>query len=275
MTDGPSALDAALAACSEDALAAARRRLAAVRERISRAAADAGRRPEDVSLLAVTKSRPPEALLLLHAAGQRAFGENRVQELLAKQDAMSAWELEADWQLIGTLQRNKVRHLVHRVGLIHSVHSLRLLQALENMGDRNGMHPEVLLQVNWSREESKSGFAPGELDEALRHARDLEWVRVRGLMTMAAPGLDRAAQERFFGRVRDEFDRVRGDVSLTGGMDFDTLSMGMTDDFEAAVRCGSTLVRIGRALFENADARPAVRPNSCAADCEHEPETRK
>ncbi len=251
MTESPSAFAAAMAACSENDLAAARQRLATVRERIARAAAASGRRPEAVSLLAVTKSRTPETLLHLYAAGQRSFGENRVQELLAKQDATAGWELEADWQLVGTLQRNKVRHLANRVGLIHSVHSLRLLQALERMGAQQEMHPEVLLQVNWSEEESKSGFAPGELDEALRHARDLAWVRIRGLMTMAAPGLDRSEQERFFSRVRGEFDRVLGDVSLTGGMDFDILSMGMTEDYEAAVRCGSTLVRIGRALFES------------------------
>ncbi|MDI9469836.1 MAG: YggS family pyridoxal phosphate-dependent enzyme [Bacillota bacterium] len=242
---------AALAACPAAELEGAERRLQAVQERIARAAAAGGRRAEEVTLLAVTKSRSAESLLALYAAGQRAFGENRVQELLAKQDATADWELEADWQLIGTLQRNKVRFLAHRVSLIHSVHSLRLLTALERMGRENGMRPDVLVQVNWSAEESKSGFDPGELDEVLRRARDLEWVRVRGLMTMAAPGLTPAEQERFFGHVRGEFDRVRGDSSLGCGSDFDILSMGMTDDFEAAVRCGSTLVRIGRALFED------------------------
>ena len=239
-------------------LRAAAQRLEEVRGRIAAAATAAGRRADEVALIAVSKGQSLEAIAALHAAGQRRFGENRVQELVAKHEAWTGGAL--DWELIGTLQRNKVRFIAGLVGLVHSVDSNRLLDALERgrrrAQDEQGVEGplDILLQVNYAGEETKHGFSPEALDAAIAHAGTLGALRLRGLMAMAPFGLDVEAQRRYFARVRRDFERVRAATAQRPYMAaFDQLSMGMSDDYEAAVREGSTCVRVGRALFGGRD----------------------
>ena len=205
-------------------------RAAAIRTRIERAGGD----PEAVRLVAVTKGRSAEDCRAAVEAGLTVLGENRVQEALPKIAAVSG----AEWHLIGHLQTNKVRLLGTHFALIQSVDSLHLAEALAR---RLGQHQRVLMEVNVSREPQKHGFAPEATVEAVRAAAGL--LDVRGLMGMAAAEGDPEPAFRELARLRAESEQALG-------RELPVLSMGMTGDFEAAVRCGSTMVRIGRALFD-------------------------
>jgi len=210
----------------------------AVRARIEEAARRAGRDPSKVRLLAATKNRSSEEVAAVVRAGVDLVGENRVQEFLSKVDEVDG----ARWHFIGHLQKNKVKYVVGRVSLIHSVDSAGLARELDKRSGGPGGAVDVLLQVNVSGEESKQGFRPDELDEALRSIRGLEGVNVRGLSTMA-PHEDPE-------KVRSVFRALR---ELAGKLDLESpeLSMGMTNDYEVAVEEGSTIVRIGTAIFEH------------------------
>jgi len=216
--------------------------LESVRRRIALAAARSGRRPEDVRLVAVTKTVGLEEVRALHDLGHRDMGENRPQELLRKQDALSS--LDIRWHMIGHLQTNKANKLVGRVALFHSLDSTRLGEALERAAARAGTFVEALVQVNVSREPTKGGFAPEELDAALDTLTRLEHVRITGLMTMAPMVEDPERTRPIFRALRQIRDahlaRVPGLVHL---------SMGMTQDFEVAIEEGADIVRIGTAIF--------------------------
>lgn len=205
-------------------------RAAEVRLRISAAGGD----PEAITVVAVTKGRSPDDCRAAVAAGLSALGENRVQEAVAKVDAVPG----AEWHLIGHLQTNKVRLLDRRFGLIQSVDSLRLAEEIHR---RVGQQQAVLIEVNVSREPQKHGFAPEEAVHACRAVAAL--LDLRGLMGMAAAEGAPEPAFRALARLRQEAEQAVGHA-------LPTLSMGMTNDFESAVRCGSTMVRIGRALFE-------------------------
>ena len=216
-------------------------RAAAVRERIARACARAGRDPASVRLIAVSKTFGPEAVAEALAAGIREFGENRVQEALAKIPAVA--ELAAQrglpaptWHLVGHLQTNKARAAAGAFAILHGIDSTRLLQAL----DRAAAAPtRVLLEVNVAGEPTKFGFAPEDVAGAVALAQTLPHIEVAGLMTVAPRVEDPEA-------VRPVF---RGLAELAGQLGLPELSMGMTEDFEVAIEEGATMVRIGRAIF--------------------------
>jgi pyridoxal phosphate enzyme (YggS family) len=216
--------------------------LAAVRARIDAAAMRAGRSGDAVRIVAVTKGHPLERVKEAAAAGLLDLGENRVQEALAKQ---AAWpDAPVRWHLVGHLQRNKARLAVGRFTLIHSLDSLRLADALEVAAAAAGLVQEVLVEVNVSREPHKSGVAPGEAAELVRHAATLPHLRVQGLMAMAPLTADTGVQRRTFRQLRELRDGL-----ATGDLRLPVLSMGMSNDFEPAVEEGATMVRLGTVLF--------------------------
>ncbi len=213
-----------------------------VRARIEAAAARAGRAPGDITLVAVTKGFTwPHVERIVLEAGLQDLGENRVQELVAKQADAEGTTLR--WHMIGTLQRNKVDVVVGRVTMIHSVDALKLAEAIGARAHAGGMPQDVLLQVNTSEEPTKHGVAPAEapaLADAIAAVRD---VRLRGLMTLAAPGGGDLAR-RSFALLRELRDRISGVHPAAT-----ELSMGMSEDLEEAVLEGATILRVGTAIF--------------------------
>src|SRR5262249_27367807 len=220
-------------------------RLRAVEQRIAAACQRAGRDPREVTLVAVTKTVSPDVATLITDWGIYHLGENRPQELWRKQAAIdrAVW-----WHLIGHLQRNKVERTLPLTHLIHSVDSVRLLEALEAQAARQVRIADLLLEVNVGGEASKHGFEPEEVLRLVPQIAALHNVRVQGLMTMAAYEEDPERTRPTFAALRAVRDRLQAE--LGPGFPLAQLSMGMTNDFEIAVEEGATLVRIGSALFE-------------------------
>lgn len=204
--------------------------------------------PGGVGLVAVSKFHPVDALRQARGAGQRLFGESRVQELAAK-----VAELGSDdycWHFIGHLQTNKVRQLLRlRPALIESVDSVRLLEEIDREAARQGIVQNVLMQLHVAREETKFGFSPDELLDwfARRGCENLQAVHVCGVMGMASNTDDQARVEADFRAIRAAYDEILAMCPDLRG--FSTVSMGMSDDYPLAVSCGSTLVRVGSAIF--------------------------
>lgn len=204
--------------------------------------------PGGVGLVAVSKFHPVDALRQARAAGQRLFGESRVQELAAK-----VAELGTDdycWHFIGHLQTNKVRQLLRlRPALIESVDSVHLLEEIDREAARQGIVQNVLMQLHVAREETKFGFSPDELLDwfARRGFENLQAVHVCGVMGMASNTDDQARVEADFRAIRAAYDEILAMCPDLRG--FSTVSMGMSDDYPLAVSCGSTLVRVGSAIF--------------------------
>lgn len=223
-------------------LALLHERLLAVRSRVEAAAARAGRDAAAVRIVAVTKGHPLTTALDAVTAGLLDLGENRVPEALEKMDA---WPQAAvRWHLVGHLQRNKAKHAVGRFALIHSLDSARLADAIEAEAGARGVVQDVLVEVNVAGEAQKAGCAPAELAALVEHAAGLPHMSVRGLMAMAPLTADRREQRRVFAALRT----LREDL-VGQGFRLPELSMGMTNDFEAAVEEGATMVRLGTALF--------------------------
>ncbi len=214
-----------------------------VRARIDQAARAAGRAPESVRLLAVSKTFPPDAIRAVHALGQRAFGENYVQEAVAKMDALGEAP-DVEWHLIGPLQSNKTKVAAQRFAWIHTVDRAKIAERLSAARPASLPPLNVCVQVNVSGEASKSGVPPEEAVELARVVAALPRLKLRGLMTIAEPTLLAVSRRGQFRVLRVLLDACRED-----GLAVDTLSMGMSDDLEAAIAEGATLVRIGRALF--------------------------
>ena len=210
--------------------------------RIARAAEAAGRDTAEVSLLAVSKTWPADSVREAAAAGQRAFGENYVQEGAEKVDALAGLGLE--WHFIGPLQSNKTRLVANRFAWVHSIDRLKIAERLSAQRDAHLPPLEVCIQVNVSGEASKSGVAPGELPELAHAVAGLPRLRLRGLMAIPEPTSDVALQRARFATLRQLRDQLNAD-----GLALDTLSMGMSDDLEAAIAEGSTMVRVGTAIF--------------------------
>ncbi|MGH7628888.1 MAG: YggS family pyridoxal phosphate-dependent enzyme [Gemmatimonadales bacterium] len=215
-------------------------RVAKVREVIRQRQATGGW-THPVAIVGVTKAHGPEAVSAAAAAGLRAVGENRVQEALAKQDALGPVPVE--WHLVGTLQRNKARHAVGRFALIHSVDRLELAGELQRRLPRDARQA-VLVQVNCSGEPQKGGVEPEALVELLAALAQLDRLEIRGLMTMAALTEDEAEQRRAFRLLRGLRDEAERE-----GHRLPELSMGMSGDFGVAVEEGATIVRLGTVLF--------------------------
>lgn len=210
--------------------------------RIARAASDAGRDPAGIRLLAVSKTWPAESVREAAAAGQHAFGENYVQEGVAKVEALA--DLGLEWHFIGPLQSNKTRPVANSFAWVHSIDRLKIAQRLSEQRDVFLPQLQVCIQVNVSGEESKSGVSPADLPELARAVAALPRLKLRGLMTIPEPTSDVALQRERFATLRRLMAQLRAD-----GLDLDTLSMGMSDDLEAAIAEGSTMVRVGTAIF--------------------------
>ncbi|MFP5461332.1 MAG: YggS family pyridoxal phosphate-dependent enzyme [Gammaproteobacteria bacterium] len=232
-----------------------------LRRRVREACEAAGRPAGAVSILAVSKTFPADQVLELAALGQRVFGESYLQEALAKIDACEAGRQHAlvgrpeaaapgaapaplEWHFIGPIQSNKTRPLAERFDWVHSIDRERIARRLSEQRPAGMAALNVCVQVNVSGEASKSGCSAGECPELARQVAALPGLRLRGLMAIPAPSDDPAFQRAQFARLRELFERLRGE-----GLALDTLSMGMSDDLEAAVAEGATMVRVGSALF--------------------------
>ena len=200
--------------------------------------------PEGVTLVAVSKFHPIEALREAYEAGQRIFGESRPQEMCAKQPLLPA---DVEWHMIGHLQTNKVKYIAPFVALIHSVDSARLVAEINRQAERCGRVIDVLFEVHLAEDESKSGWNEEELREFISSGAlaDYPNVRVRGLMTIGTLTDDIELNKSEFRALRALFEELRGEF----GEEFDTVSMGMTSDYREAIECGSTMVRIGSKIF--------------------------
>ncbi|MDP1717275.1 MAG: YggS family pyridoxal phosphate-dependent enzyme [Burkholderiales bacterium] len=214
----------------------------AVRERIERAAQAAGRIASEVELIAVSKTFPAQAIAEAHAAGQRAFGESYVQEAVEKVTQLS--DLPLIWHFIGPIQSNKTRAIAGHFQWVHSIERAKIAQRLNDARPAHLPPLDVCMQVNVSGEDSKSGVAPGMELELARAILALPRLRLRGLMAIPEPTPDMQLQRRRFALLREIKDQL-----VAAGIPLDTLSMGMSDDLEAAIAEGATLVRVGTAIF--------------------------
>jgi PLP dependent protein len=218
-----------------------------VHERIVLAARRAGRRPEEIALMAVTKTHPPELIREAFAAGLRLFGENRVQEFAGKSSALADLA-GAEWHMIGHLQTNKAGKAAEMFSAVDSVDSLKLAEKLDAAGRALNKKLAVLIEINVGGEEAKSGLAPDsrDLEELLQSASRFEALEFRGLMTVPPFSDDPEAARRYFRRLRELRDTIAREFPSSS---MDVLSMGMSHDFEVAIEEGSTCVRVGTAIF--------------------------
>ena len=218
-------------------------RLAAVRQAIATAAARGGRRAEEIELVAVSKTHPPETLLAALAAGQSVFGENRVQEARAKIPLLPG---RVRWHLIGPLQKNKIRHaLAAGFDLFHSIDTLELAREFDRIAAETGQFPRVLLEVNVAGEASKFGFSSDKLCAEMEELLKLGRLHIEGLMTIPPFAPEAEKSRPFFLALRALRDRLQTEFRVP----LPRLSMGMSGDFAVAVEEGATLVRVGTAIF--------------------------
>ncbi len=218
--------------------------LSQVRERMAAACERAGREPGEVTLIAVSKTKPVSMLMEAYDAGTRVFGENKVQEILEKLPQMPE---DCVFHMIGHLQTNKVHQVVGKVSMIHSVDSLRLAEKIEKESEKKGIVSDILLEVNAAREESKFGFFLEETEEAVKDIAALPHVRVKGLMTIA-PNVENAEDNR---KVFQDLYQLYVDIkskNIDNG-NLSVLSMGMTGDYEVAIEEGATMIRVGTGIF--------------------------
>jgi pyridoxal phosphate enzyme (YggS family) len=221
-----------------------RNKLQQVQARIVTACTAAGRDPASVRLLAVSKTFPAEAVREAHAAGQRAFGENYVQEGLAKIEALADLRAELEWHCIGPLQSNKTRPVAEQFDWVHSIDRLKIAERLSEQRPAHLPPLQLCLQVNVDGGANKSGVPAEEAPALARAVALLPRLQLRGLMAIPEPAAGFEAQRELFLRAAAVFDRIRADdIAL------DVLSLGMSADIEAAIAAGSTMVRVGTALF--------------------------
>ncbi len=216
--------------------------IAAAKSVIAEAARRSGRAAEDVELLAVSKTFPVEVVREAVDAGLRLFGENRVQELLAKQTLLPA---NLRWHLIGHLQSNKIRKVLPVVDAIQGVDSMDLACDINRIAEELGLFPKVYFEVNVAAEASKFGFAPGKLEAQLEDLLALDRLEIQGLMCIPPPSKEPEDSRKYFVFLRDLRDRL----GKLAGAPFAKLSMGMSSDYAVAVEEGATLVRVGSAIF--------------------------
>lgn len=213
-------------------------------EKIGKVCNEAGRNPDDVTLIAVSKTKPVSMLQEIYDHGCRDFGENKVQELVEKYEVLPK---DIRWHLIGHLQRNKVKYVVDKAALIHSVDSLRLAEEISKEALKKNVEAEILIEVNAAMEESKFGIKVEEAEALVRQIAKLPGIRIRGLMTIA-PYVENPEENRqYFAQLR----QLSVDISAKNidNVTMDVLSMGMTGDYETAVSEGATLVRVGTGIF--------------------------
>lgn len=214
-----------------------------VENKISAAAEKSGRKRSDVLLVAVTKTHPPEMINEAIKAGVTDIGENKPQEIRDKYDDV----LKVNWHMIGHLQTNKVKYVVGKCVLIHSVDSVKLAEEIDRQARKIGIVQDILIEVNISGEETKSGINPEEIYEMLDIVKDFQNIRVRGLMTIA-PKTDKSITSKLhFDNIHKLFVDIRRKKYDNISMDY--LSMGMSGDYEQAIECGANIVRVGSAIF--------------------------
>lgn len=220
-----------------------REKLRSVKEQICRAAMDAGRDPKEITLIAVSKTKPAAMVREAIACGAKDFGENRPQELAEKFTCFP----DVHWHQIGQLQRNKVKHIIDKATLIHSVESLSLAEEIEKRAAAIGKIQDILIQVNISGEETKAGISPDMAAELCRQISKLKHIRIRGLMTISVAGMSEDENFALFFRLKKLAEEIEN-LSLDG-VSMKELSMGMTHDFVPAIRAGATLIRVGTGIF--------------------------
>ena len=219
-----------------------------VEENIKKACEKSGRNPEDVCLVAVSKTKPKDMLMEVYDCGIRQFGENYVQEMVDKVDALPK---DIVWHMIGHLQRNKVKYVVGRASMIHSVDSLRLAEAINQEAVKKGIVADILIEVNVAGELNKFGFKPEEVEAFVRAISGFSGIRVRGLMT-SAPYVENPEDNRCYFR---QLKQLCVDINAKNidNINMDVLSMGMTNDYVIAVEEGATHIRVGTAIFGHRD----------------------
>lgn len=240
-----------------------------IEQRIQAACDRAGRKRSEVTLIAVSKTKPNEMLKEAYDLGMRYFGENKVQELAQKYEDLNAGFHDVNWHLIGHLQRNKVKYIIDKVALIHSVDSLRLAEQIEEEAAKKSLICDVLIEVNIAGEDTKFGVAPETVFSLISDIRNLPHVRIRGLMTVA-PYVENPDKNRdSFRKLRElyvdiktknidnigdrEISRNTASPAMNSLEHFNILSMGMTGDFEVAIEEGATMVRVGTGIFGERD----------------------
>ncbi len=216
-----------------------------IKERINSARLKSDKN-EDVTLVAVTKTRSVEEIMQVIESGVKDLGENRVQEFMEKYEHLPD---NVRWHIIGTLQSNKVKYIIDKVYMIHSVDRNSLIDEIDRQAKLKGVKMNILIQVNVAREPQKHGYEVSEVEEAIKYAATKENIIVRGIMMMAPAGEKEEVLLELFEKTRNIYEEMMKFSAVYDNINIDTLSMGMTDDFEYAVQSGSNAVRIGRALF--------------------------
>ena len=218
--------------------------LETVRRNIAAACERSGRSPDDVLLLGVTKTIDCDRISRLVELGVNSLGENKVQELMSKIDKLPA---SVDWHLIGSLQTNKVKYIIGKVSLVHSVDILKLAAEISKRSLKAGVVTDILIEVNAAEEESKHGFGVSEVYDAVEAMRELEGIKVRGLMTIAPYDENGQNNRPYFRKMRELFIDIK--AKNGDNIDMTFLSMGMTNDYETAIEEGANIVRIGTGIF--------------------------
>ena len=218
--------------------------LESVEEKIQEACKKSGRNREDITLIAVSKTKPVETLQEAYDLGVRVFGENKVQELTEKYDSLPK---DIHWHMIGHLQRNKVKYIIDKVDLIHSVDSIRLAETIDKEAQKHDLIANILVEVNVAKEESKFGLMPEEVDGFIDEIAKLKHIQVKGLMTIA-PFVENPEKNR---TVFADLRKLSVDIAKKNvdNVNVSILSMGMTNDYEVAVEEGATMVRVGTGIF--------------------------
>lgn len=215
-----------------------------VEEEIQKACKRSGRAREEVTLIAVSKTKPVGVLEEAYDLGVRIFGENKVQELTEKYDVLPT---DIHWHMIGHLQRNKIKYIVGKTDLIHSVDSIRLAEAIEKEASKREITVDILIEVNVAGEESKFGLRPEELDEFVEEVQKFPHIRVQGLMTIAPNVVNPEENRSTFAHLR----KLSVDIAKKNAhnINMSVLSMGMTNDYQVAIEEGATMVRVGTGIF--------------------------
>lgn len=218
--------------------------IALLRENVEKCCQNAGKKPSDVQIMAVTKTVDADRINEAVAAGLSVLGENRVQELLSKAENV---DKSARWHIIGQMQTNKVKYIVDKIELLHSVDRVELLKEIDRRSAQVGTKLSVLLEVNISEEISKAGVKPQDVDRLIEAASEYENLNVRGFMTIAPTGTDNDTARPYFERVFNIFERYAGKTEKN--INVSILSMGMTADYQAAILEGANMIRVGSAIF--------------------------
>ena len=215
-----------------------------ISERIENARLKAGR-TDEVKLMGVTKTVAPELINRSVELGIRLLGENRVQEFLDKHES---YDKRAEVHFIGALQSNKVKYIIDKVSMIHSVDSIKLASEIDKRAKAHGLTMDILVEINIGGEETKSGISPEGLKAFIDEAKELGGIRIRGLMTIPPVNID-GSSERYFAKMQEMFESLKSETGGDSRFLVDTLSMGMSGDYETAIKYGSNIVRIGSLLY--------------------------